>query len=521
MPLRFHNTLTQKVEDFEPLVPGTARVYLCGLTTYDLAHAGHGRANTTFDVLVRHLRARGYKVEFVRNVTDVDDKILNRAKENGEEPLQLSARMSKLADDDLRAIGCTKPDHEPRVSTHIPEIIKLIEQIIAKGHAYVAETPRGKDVYFSVRSFPAYGKLSRRNIDDLLSGARVETGDVKKDPLDFALWKGAEAESWGWPSPWGQGRPGWHIECSAMAHKYLGEHFDIHCGGMDLIFPHHENEIAQAESVWGAEFSRYWLHNGFLNVRDTGPLASVDADKADEGQKMSKSLGNFVTIRDVLARNDAEAFRYFLLGTHYRGPLLFDIETIKDGRVIFPGVDEAERRVEYMYNTRDLLVAAAEGKEPKVGNVLQGQGKIIDEAPVKVLAALDRDLNTPQALAVLAELAKAANEVVIQIGKLKKEKPVQDAARQLAASAINALDGACAPLGLMQATSEQFIARSRARRLRVRGLDEKSINGKVIARTEARSTKDFARADALRKELSEMGVDVLDTQDASTWRVMI
>ena len=506
MPLRLHNTLSQKVEDFEPLVPGTARVYSCGLTTYEIAHAGHARNNVAFDVLVRHLRARGYKVNYVRNVTDVDDKIVKRAAELGEEPLALSARMGKLCEDDLRAIGCLKPDHEPRVSTHIPQIIALIEKIIAKGHAYVADTPKGKDVYFAVRSFPTYGKLSRRKIDDLLSGARIETGDVKKDPLDFALWKGSKEETFGWPSPWGQGRPGWHIECSAMAHQYLGEHFDVHCGGMDLIFPHHENEIAQAEAVWGAEFSRYWLHNGFLNV---------------DSEKMSKSLGNFVTIRDVLARNDAEAFRYYLLGTHYRGPLSFELEKLDDGRVVFPGIDEAERRVEYMYTTRDSLVAAAEGKEPKVGNVLQGQGKIIDEAPAKVLAALDKDLNTPQALAVLAELAKAANEVVIQIGKLKKDKPVQDAARQLAASAVNALDGACAPLGLMQAAPAQFASRTRARRLRVRGLDAKMIDAKVEARTLARAGKDFARADALRKELTELGVEVLDAQDTSAWRVTI
>ena len=506
MSLRFHNTLTQKLEDFEPLVPGTVRVYLCGLTTYDLAHAGHARANTTFDVLVRHLRARNLKVTYVRNVTDVDDKIVNRAKENNEEPLALSARMGKLADEDLAAIGCLKPDHEPRVSTSIEGIVSLVEKIIAKGHAYVATTPKGNDVYFSVRSFPAYGKLSRRNIDDLLSGARIETGEIKKDPLDFALWKGSKDESFGWPSPWGKGRPGWHIECSAMASQFLGEHFDIHCGGMDLIFPHHENEIAQSESVWGPEFARFWLHNGFLNV---------------DSEKMSKSLGNFVTIRDVLARNDPEAFRYYLLGTHYRGPLSFELDKLADGRVIFQGVDEAERRTDYLYNTRDALLGAAEGKDPKVGNVLQGQGKIIDEASIKVLAALDRDLNTPQALAVIAELAKAANEVVIQIAKLKKEKPVQDAARQLAAAAVNALDGACKPLGLMQASSEVYNARSRARRLKLRGLDAKAIDEKVRLRTEARDTKNFARADELRKELADMGVELLDTQSASSWRVTI
>src|SRR5262249_19107040 len=279
---------------------------VCGVTTYDLAHAGHGRTYTTFDVLCRHLRARGYKVTFVRNVTDVDDKIMKRAKEVGEDPLTLSSRFSDLCDDQLRAFGCADPAHEPRVSTHIPEIIALIEALVTKGHAYPGKTEKGTDVYFAVRSFPPYGQLSHRKIDDLMSGARVEVGEVKRDPLDFALWKGEPETELGWPSPWGRGRPGGHIECSAMAQKYLGQHFDIHCGGMELIFPHHENEIAQAEAVWGPPFSKVWLHGGFLTV---------------DNEKMAKSLGNFVTLADVLARNDPEAFRYFCLGTHYRGPL--------------------------------------------------------------------------------------------------------------------------------------------------------------------------------------------------------
>jgi cysteinyl-tRNA synthetase len=504
MTIRLHNTLTQRLEPFEPITPGEAKMYVCGITPYDAAHAGHGRVYVVYDVLARHLRARGYKVTYTRNVTDVDDKILARAKEQSVEPLALSARMWEVAKKELHTIGCASPDHEPRVSTHIAEIIELVQSIIEKGHGYVAVTPRGKDVYFDVRSFPAYGKLSRRNVDDLLSGARVEVGDVKRDPLDFALWKGCEEHEWGWPSPWGKGRPGWHIECSAMAAKYLGPHFDIHCGGMDLIFPHHENEIAQSESVWGAEFAKTWLHNGFLQV---------------DSEKMSKSLGNFVTIRDVLSRNDAEAFRYYLLGTHYRGPLSFEVEKLPDGRVFFPVVDEAERRVEYLYTTRDALVAAAAGAEPKIGNVLQGQAKIVEAAPVKLLSALDKDLNTPQALAVLAELAKAANEIVLQIGKLKKEKAAQDAARQLAAATVNALDGCVSVLGLLQATSEAFTSRTRAQRLKIHGLDPKAIEAKVNERSAARAAKDFKRADDLRSELVAMKVEVLDTPEGSTWKV--
>ncbi len=506
MSIRFYNSLTQKLEPFEPTVPGKARLYVCGITTYDLAHAGHARTYTTFDVLVRHLRARGYEVTHVRNVTDVDDKIVRRAAENGEEPLALSLRMSKLADDDLRRLGCQKPDHAPRVSTHIPEIVGLIEQLVEKGHAYAVATPKGHDVYFAVRSFPSYGKLSRRKIDELLSGARVETGDIKRDPLDFALWKGAVDEDFGFESPWGKGRPGWHIECSAMAERYLGPHFDIHCGGMDLLFPHHENEIAQSEAAHGPELAKVWLHGGFLNV---------------DSEKMSKSLGNFVTIRDVLERNDPEGFRYFLLGTHYRGPLAFDVEKRDDGRVTFPGVDEAERRIEYLYHTREALVRAAEGYEPKVGNVLQGQAKLVASAAASVASALDKDLNAPVALSVLAELAKAGNEIVQQIARLKKEKPVQDEARRLAAACVNALDGAVAPLGLMQTPAADFFQRTRAQRLRIRQLDVGGIEAKVAARRAARDAKDFARADALRKELGELGVEVQDGEEGSTFRVLL
>jgi cysteinyl-tRNA synthetase len=506
MSLRLYNTLTQKLETFEPMTPGIAKMYVCGVTPYDISHAGHARVYTVFDVLARHLEARGHRVTYTRNITDVDDKILNRAKENGEDPLKLSARMWEGTAAELRAIGCEKPDHEPKVSTHIPEIIELIASIIAAGHAYVVKTPKGQDVYFEVRSFPQYGKLSHRNIDDLLAGARVDANDLKKDPLDFALWKGCEETEWGWPSPWGQGRPGWHIECSAMAKKYLGEHFDIHCGGMDLIFPHHENEVAQSECVFGPEFAKYWLHNGFLSV---------------DSEKMSKSLGNFVTIRDVITRNDPEAFRYYLLGTHYRGPLAFEVDKLENGRVVFPVVDEAERRVDYLYNTRDALVAAAAGAEAKVGNVLQGQGKIIEEASVKVLAALDKDLNTPQALAVIAELAKASNEIVVQIGKMKNQKPVQDEARKLAAAAVNALDGCVKVLGLMQASSEEYAARTRKKRLAIKGLAESAVDAKVKARSDARDAKDWKRADELRAELTAMGIELLDGTGGSSWRVLV
>ncbi len=513
--LRFYNTRTQRVEDFVPRDPAGVSLYLCGLTTYDFAHAGHARTNVSFDTLVRHLRARGFAVTFVRNVTDVDDKILERAKERGEDPLALSQRMSDLSDQDLAAIGCQKPTVEPRVSTHIPQIIELVNQLIEKGAAYPCETPHGTDVYFSVRSFPDYGKLSRRKIDDLRSGARVEKSDIKRDPLDFALWKGSSGDAWGWDSPWGKGRPGWHIECSAMAYAHVGPHLDIHCGGMDLIFPHHENEIAQTEAVHGPEFSNFWMHGGFLEI---------------DSEKMSKSLGNFVTIRDVLQRNDAEAFRFFLLGTHYRGPLNFDLEKKEDGRVVFLGVDEAERRIEYMYNAlvsvRELAPKDAAGADTMDAlakhKLLGPHAKVGREAVERALTALDHDLNTSVALAVLGDVAKAANEIALLVQKaLRKD----EGGKQLAAHAARLLESAFvqigAVLGLFRATPADFFERTLARRLRIRQLDAAAIEAAIAARKAAREAKEWARADEIRDELLATGVELMDGPDVTTYRVLL
>ena len=432
-------------------------------------------------------------------VTDVDDKIVNRARELMR-PLRCrsaSASSAKRTRDRLRP-----PDVE-RVSTHIEAIVTFVQKLVEAGAAYPARRARAPTSTSASRAFEACGALAE--LDDLQVGARVEANETKEDPLDFALWKGSDDETFGWDSPWGKGRPGWHIECSAMAHAHLGEHFDIHAGGMDLVFPHHENEIAQSEALFGAEMAHTWLHGGFLNV-----------DK----EKMSKSLGNFVTIRDVLARNDAEGFRYFLLGTHYRGPLSFDLDKREDGRVVFPGVDEAERRVDYLYATRDALAAVSNGEPASSdSNVLQGQAKVIDDAEERVLEALDNDLNTPQALGVLADLAKAANEVVTQVARLKKDAVAEKAARRLAGKAALVLTRATAPLGLLRVPSEEYWARTKARRLAAKGLRELEIEAKVRARADARANKDFAKADALRKELTALGVDVLDGEAGSTWRI--
>ncbi len=509
--IRLYNTLSQRLETLEPIEPGHVRLYQCGLTTYDHAHAGHARTFIAFDVLVRFLRARGLRVTFARNVTDVDDKILKRALERGEPPLEFSRRMARINAEELRACGCLEPDLEPHVSETISAIVALVEDLVGKGAAYTASTVKGTDVYFAVRAFPGYGKLSHRNIDDLMSGARVEPGECKRDPLDFALWKASTDAEWGWPSPWGKGRPGWHIECSAMAASLLSPHFDVHCGGMDLIFPHHENEIAQSEAAWGPPFARLWLHAGFLNV---------------DAEKMSKSLGNFVTIAQILERNDAEALRYFFLGAHYRSPVNFDIEKRPDGRVVFPGLDEAERRVEYLYMTRAALVAVAAGATAGTASDRpqreDTQAKVVSEACGRVLSAMDADMNTAVALSVIGELARVGNELVQQAGKRKKDAAVGMAKRALAAACVEALDACCRPLGLMQTTAEQFFARTRARRLKLRGLDEASIEAKVKERGEARAAKDFVRADAIRKELAAVGVELQDVTDggATTWRVV-
>ncbi|APS00960.1 cysteine--tRNA ligase [Pajaroellobacter abortibovis] len=492
------------METLEPILPNHVRIYACGLTPYDLAHVGHARANITFDILVRLLRSQGMQVTFVRNVTDIDDKILCRSKELGESPIAFAARMADLNLKELQILGCLPPAHEPRVSEHIQDILHLIERLLAKGAAYCAATSVGHDVYFSVRSFSDYGKLSHQKIEDLLVGARVEKGEAKRDPLDFALWKGCVESEWGWPSPWGYGRPGWHIECSAMSCHYLGEHFDIHCGGMDLIFPHHENEIAQSESVWGPPFARYWIHNGFVTV---------------DGEKMSKSLGNFISIADVLAWNDPEALRYFMLGTHYRSPLAFNVmPREKGGGVSFPGVDAAERRVEYLYATRQALAEIAAGVEPDPTASSSVQGSI-HQMTDYVFAALRRDLNTPAALASLSELATLANEIAVEANAKRSSRKIAD--RQVAAALLASFDQCCAVLGLMGSPYEEFEKRVCSRRLRIKQMDEQQIHALIEERNQARAARHFERADELRRQLMEQGVAVFDTPHGTRWKVSL
>jgi cysteinyl-tRNA synthetase len=509
--LRLYNTLTRNTEPLSLRKPGEATVYCCGPTVYDVPHAGHARAALAPDLLVRRLTHQGLKVTFVRNITDVDDKILERSAKNGESPLELSRRMATIYQEEMASCGCLPPTHEPRVSETVPEIVALIEKLVANESAYVLEMSEGKrDVYFAVRSFPDYGKLSRRKIDDLQAGARVERDDHKRDPLDFALWKGANEGEWAWDSPWGRGRPGWHIECSAMAEKHLKHGFDVHGGGMDLIFPHHENEIAQSEAAapGQGDYARCWMHNGFVNV-----------DK----EKMSKSLGNFVTVRDVLARNDAEGFRWFLLAAHYRGPIQFDTEQLADGRVVFPGVDEAERRVDYLFATVERLAElvraglTAPGKLPP--ELLKHKTEL-EAATAQGEAALDDDLNTPVALAALGEMMRIGNETVMLAQKRKKDASFVGAAGVLGRHVTLAIGALSKQLGLLNVSPADYAARVKERRLALRKLSAESIEQKLAERVEARQAKDFARGDAIRTELQTLGVAISDTAEGgSTWTI--
>lgn len=502
--LRLHNTLTRNVEPFVPKVPGKVGIYCCGPTTYDVAHVGHARAAITPDLLVRVLRHHGLDVTYVRNITDIDDKILERAQKLGEEPTALAARMAALYQEDMTALGCERPTKEPKVSEHLKEIIDIVASLVENGSAYVVETDKGKDVYFRVRSFAGYGKLSGRNVDDLRSGARVEVDERKEDPLDFALWKGSK-DAWGWDSPWGRGRPGWHIECSAMSSRYLGHGFDIHGGGMDLIFPHHENEIAQSEAAHPKDgnFARVWVHNGFVNI-----------DK----EKMSKSLGNFFTVKDVLQRNDPEALRLFLVQHHYRGPVSFDVEKLADGRVIFPGVDEAERSIDYLYTTLARIEQLTVTAVP-TAQMPKHVAKYLDEIEAQrkaAFASLADDLGAAGAVAAMLRAAAIINEAM----DLHQRKPADRAAlARVASSAAAVVREIADVLGILRAPAARYAERTKARRLELRGMKGDDVDAKIRARTDARAAKDFAKADAIRKELEDQGIEMFDSPTGTTWKV--
>ncbi|MEJ5988399.1 cysteine--tRNA ligase [Ramlibacter sp. PS3R-8] len=454
MSLRIYNTLTRALEDFSPLEPGQVRMYVCGMTVYDLCHVGHARANIAFDVVQRWLKASGLKVSFVRNITDIDDKIIRRAVENRETVRSLTDRMIAEMYRDFDALHIERPTHDPRATDYVPQMLDIVRKLEGKGLAYRAE---GGDVNYAVRRFPGYGKLSGKSLDELHAGERVAVLEGKEDPLDFVLWKAAkpaEPADAIWDSGYGRGRPGWHIECSAMACALLGETFDIHGGGADLQFPHHENEIAQSEGANGVPLARVWMHNGFVNI---------------DNEKMSKSLGNFFTIREVLQKFDAETLRFFVVRAHYRSPLNYsDVH-----------LDDARGSLKRLYTALDLVAPAPVAIDWN------------DPHAARFQAAMDNDFGTPDAVAVLFELAADVN-------------------RTRSAQRAGLLKALGATLGILQGDPKAFLRAGAV-------LDEATIQQRIDARASAKKARDFAEADRIRKELLEQGIVLKDSPTGTTW----
>ncbi len=454
MSLRIYNTLSRALEEFSPLEPGHVRMYVCGITVYDRCHVGHARANVAFDIAQRWLRASGLRVTFVRNITDIDDKIIRRAVENGETVRGLTDRMIAAMYEDFDALDIERPTHDPRATDYVPQMLDIVRRLEDKGLAY--RTPSG-DVNFAVRRFPGYGKLSGKSLDELQAGERVAVADGKEDPLDFVLWKSAkptEPADARWDSAYGAGRPGWHIECSAMSCALLGETFDIHGGGADLTFPHHENEIAQSEGANGVPLARWWMHNGFVNV---------------DSEKMSKSLGNFFTIREVLEKFDAQTLRFFIVRTHYRSPLNYsDVH-----------LDDARGALRRLYTALDAVPPEAV------------QIDWAESHAARFKAAMDNDLGTPDAVAVLFELA----------GEVNRNRDPK------LAGLLRALGGC---LGLLQGNPREFLRAGAT-------LDEATIASLIAERATAKASRDFAGADRIRADLLARGIVLKDSAAGTTW----
>jgi len=497
MTCSIFDTLENKKKPFETTEPGHARIYVCGPTTYDDAHIGHARPCIVYDVLVRHLRASDMRVTYVRNVTDIDDKIINRAAENQEEPAALAARMFESYSTDMRRLHNLEPDHQPKVSEHLDEIRELVGRLIERGNAYESDG----DVYFHVASCKDYGKLSHRDLSQMEAGAseRVEESESakKKHPYDFALWKGNDGSGPSWESPWGPGRPGWHIECSAMSMKYLGESFDLHGGGLDLVFPHHENEIAQSECATGKCYAKHWMHNGFVQINK---------------EKMSKSLGNFFRLREAFDKAEPEAVRYSLLTVHYRSPYNLEMDLDDAGNLLgFPQFTDAEARLEYLYSTQ---VRFREIGKKKIKDLAGEAPAEIGEFQTRVATVLDDDLNTAQAVAHLSGLLKAVNEMCD--GAQGKKGSVSRTTYEAAGASL-AYAGSVLGLGLDD--PEAFLHRVRDRRAASLGIDKAWVEDCLRRRAEARQEKNFEAADAVRDELAAKGVEMFDTPGGTTWRL--
>lgn len=472
MTLRVYNTLTRKKEEFQPITPGKVRMYVCGPTVYDFCHIGHARSVVVFDVIARYFREKGFDVTYVRNFTDVDDKIINKAHETGMTSEQVAERFIEEFYKDMGAIGIEKADVEPRATQHIDDIINVVRILIDKGHAYELEG----DVYFEVHTFESYGKLSGRKLEDMEAGARVGIDERKRSPHDFALWKSAKPGEPFWESPWGKGRPGWHIECSAMSRAFLGESFDIHGGGKDLVFPHHENEIAQSEAAFGVSFAKYWMHNGFVNINS---------------EKMSKSLGNFLMIKDVLKNCHPEALRLFLLSSHYRNPVDYTHQYI----------EEAESGLEKIYAILHRIEEA--GIEPTP------YGDLWD----RFCESMDDDFNTAKAVGFIFDSVRNTN-------RLLDGPDINEADKKTVAGESFALKKIGRILGLFNESPADFLNKKKSRAIESGSIDPEEIEKLVVERRESRKAKNFARADEIRKILKERNITLEDRPDGTTvWKI--
>ena len=468
--LKIYNTLSRDKQDFKPIIPNTVRMYVCGMTVYDYCHLGHARVMVVFDMVQRWFKASGYDVTYVRNITDIDDKIIKRAAENNESIHTLTQRFIDAMHQDADALGVQRPDHEPRATQYVPQMLEMIETLEKNGLAYQAADG---DVNYAVRKFDGYGKLSGKSLEDLRAGERVDVATDKNDPLDFVLWKSAkesEADEVKWDSKWGKGRPGWHIECSAMGSELLGDQFDIHGGGADLQFPHHENEIAQSEGAHQCQYVNYWMHNGFVRV---------------DNEKMSKSLGNFFTIREVLKKYDAEVVRFFILRAHYRSPLNYSDQHLDDAKGAL---------------TRLYTALKSVRPEPVEGRASTSSARTdaVDWSEAyaqRFKAAMDDDFNTPEAVAVLFDLANEVN-------------------RNQSVQAVQQLKALAAMLGLLQRDALEFLQGGAVQG----GLDDAAIVTQIEARIAAKKTKNFVEADRIRKELLEAGIVLEDSPQGTTWR---
>ncbi len=486
MTLKIYNTLTRRKETFISLEEGRLGIYVCGITAYDRCHIGHARSAVVFDVIVRFLRKSGFDVTFVRNFTDIDDKIINRAREEGISTEELAEREIAHFYEDMDALGVKRADIEPRATQHMTEIIALIERLIGKGYAYES----GGDVYFSVRKFPDYGKLSGRDLEQLMAGARIMPGEKKVDPLDFTLWKGAKPGEPSWKSPWGKGRPGWHIECSAMSMKYLGETFDIHGGGLDLAFPHHENEIAQSEAATGKQFVRYWVHNGFVTIK---------------GEKMSKSLGNFITIKDILSHYHPEALRLFLLSKHYRSPLDYSAESLREA------TSALDRCYKALFEAEEIISTPVKKQRPLPDHVKESEA-FIKGLGERIQEAMSDDFNTAKALGHLFDAVRSLNRII----EASRKRP-SALYREVLEGTMKEMVGASKLFGIVSQRPADYIEKRNLAALEASGLSLLTLKSLIEERNQARKEKDWTKADEIRDSLAQKGIVLKDTPSGTKW----